>query len=241
MQFNKTMVERTFSLGEAESKVIDGIAAEMEVSADVVVRQAVRLYQIVCERSKRGKPIDFTDPDVASKAPPIMVAENRAAAIDELVGRIVALISPDDSRCLVAEVSGFAARMWDALAVEPAEGFVGAATALGIRPGDAAAMAALPPDIRARAFSDIAEIYRGRARAAERAAPVSLESAEAAKRRFVAELLPSYPSCNGVGIGGKEEDYVVVVNFDGPVPADLPPEIDGVPVAAKTVGTIVLL
>lgn len=61
---DRTVVVRTFELPARVSEVLDAIAAEQQLSPDAAVRQALVLYQLVHERNKRGKPIDFRDPDL---------------------------------------------------------------------------------------------------------------------------------------------------------------------------------
>jgi hypothetical protein len=65
------------------------------------------------------------------------------------------------------------------------------------------------------------------------------ERARAAKKK-AARVFAAYGKVVGVGITRVEGEYALKVNFEeSPSPsAELPTEIDGVPVVVRTVGTI---
>lgn len=56
----KTM---TLNLSEREMAVLDGLAAESEMSKTAVMRQALRLYQLVRVRAKAGERVFFEGDD----------------------------------------------------------------------------------------------------------------------------------------------------------------------------------
>lgn len=69
-------------------------------------------------------------------------------------------------------------------------------------------------------------------------APAELERARAAKARL-ATLLADHPAVNGIGLAMREQGYELRVNLaDAAGEADVPPEVDGVPVRVVTVGPV---
>lgn len=50
----------TLNVSEREMKVITQLAREAELSKTAVIRQALRLYQIIYERTKAGETMHFS-------------------------------------------------------------------------------------------------------------------------------------------------------------------------------------
>jgi predicted transcriptional regulator len=50
----------SLSLSTQESVVLDALAGEQDMSKSAVMRQALRLYQAVHDRAKRGEQMAFT-------------------------------------------------------------------------------------------------------------------------------------------------------------------------------------
>ncbi|HYB97549.1 MAG TPA: hypothetical protein VEC57_00250 [Candidatus Limnocylindrales bacterium] len=56
----------TFNHSDAEAKALEQLAAEKDMSKTAVLKQALRLYQTVHERAKRGYTLHL-EPDAPSK------------------------------------------------------------------------------------------------------------------------------------------------------------------------------
>lgn len=50
----------TLNLSHSEMAVIESLASEMDVSKTLVIRQALRLYQLVHVRAKAGETLHFS-------------------------------------------------------------------------------------------------------------------------------------------------------------------------------------
>ena len=66
----KTM---TLNLNEAEMSVLEGLCAKKELSKIGVIRQALRLYQMVDARLERGDKLFFEDEKTKDKSEVMML------------------------------------------------------------------------------------------------------------------------------------------------------------------------
>lgn len=57
------MTTMTFNMSERESEVLEQLAIETELNKTQVLRQALRLYQAVHERGKKGERMAFIGGD----------------------------------------------------------------------------------------------------------------------------------------------------------------------------------
>jgi hypothetical protein len=67
--------------------------------------------------------------------------------------------------------------------------------------------------------------------------PATLQEARAAKAR-IESLLARNRKVNGIGLSRRGKGWCVKVNLSGPTKANLPKEVDGVPVQIEQVGRI---
>lgn len=63
--------------------------------------------------------------------------------------------------------------------------------------------------------------------------PVPKEAAEAARDRYLA-ILSGYPGMTRAEVTKLSDDYAIAVNFASGIPDDLPKDLDGVPVIARS-------
>ena len=63
----------TLSLTEAEMKVLEDLSAKKELSKTVLLRQALRLYQLIEERIEKGEKLLFEDEKTKEKAEVMML------------------------------------------------------------------------------------------------------------------------------------------------------------------------
>lgn len=67
------MATMTLNLPEREMDVLDKLAEEKDMSKSAVMRQALRLYQLISIRTKNGETMSFSGDDGRSKRPLRMV------------------------------------------------------------------------------------------------------------------------------------------------------------------------
>ncbi len=65
MSVKRTM---TLNLTDAEMAVLEELSIKKELSKTVVLRQALRLYQTVCQRLERGEKLLFENEEKKEKA-----------------------------------------------------------------------------------------------------------------------------------------------------------------------------
>lgn len=66
MPMNKRTM--TLNLTEAEMKVLEHLCAKKDLSKTVLLRQALRLYQLIEERIEKGEKLLFEDEKTKEKA-----------------------------------------------------------------------------------------------------------------------------------------------------------------------------
>lgn len=70
MSTKKTM---TLNLTEAEMGVLEALSARKDLSKTALLRQALRMYQLVDERLERGDRLFFEDEETKEKAEVMML------------------------------------------------------------------------------------------------------------------------------------------------------------------------
>ena len=70
MQSKKTM---TLNLTDAEMRVLEELSARKDVSKTAIVRQALRLYQLIEMRVEKGDKLFFEDEKTKDKAEVMML------------------------------------------------------------------------------------------------------------------------------------------------------------------------
>lgn len=68
MQDSKDKRTMTLNLTEAEMTALDSLAQKKELSKTAVIRQALRLYQLVETRTAQGEKLMFEDDKLQKKA-----------------------------------------------------------------------------------------------------------------------------------------------------------------------------
>ncbi len=63
----------TLNLTEAEMKVLEYLCAKKDLSKTVLLRQALRLYQLIEERIEKGEKLLFEDEKTKEKAEVMML------------------------------------------------------------------------------------------------------------------------------------------------------------------------